>query len=161
MNKFADLLNQVQSYKEILESVKNNSTVINGLSGVQKRHFAFGVAENLDRPYLFVVQNDMEVDAVINDLKFFSDKDVIFFPEENLLLNTGVKSKDIYVKRAGIFEKLLNGEKPNIVITTGVLLNSFPKLGAYKNSVLNFEVGNSYSMEELSKRLVDCGYERS
>ena len=92
MNKFAELLNSVQGYKKILESINSNPTVI---------------------------------------------------------------------KRANIFEKLLNGEKPNIVITTGVLLNSFPKLVSYKNSVLNFAVGNSYNIEELSKRLVDCGYERS
>jgi len=161
MNKFAELLNSVQVYKKILESINVNSILINGLEGVQKRHFAFSVAESFSKPFLFVVQNDTEVDDVINDLCFFSNKEVLFFPEENLLFRSGVKSKDIYIKRAGIFEKLLNGEKPNIVITTGVLLNSFPKVTAYKNSVLEFNVGNSYNIEELSKKLIDCGYERA
>ena len=78
-----------------------------------------------------------------------------------MIFKNSVKSKDLYIKRAGIFEKLLNGEKPNIVITTGVLLNSFPKLKTYQNSVLVFEVGKSYDIEDLAKRLVDCGYERS
>lgn len=161
MNKFAELLNSVKSYDDIIKSIKNNSTVINGLSGVQKRHFAFSVSELLSRPFVFVVQNDTEVGETINDLSFFSKKDVTFFPEENLLLNNGVKSKDIYIKRAGVLEKLLNGEKPNLVITTGVLLNSFPDLSTYKDSVLDFKVGNSYRIEELIKCLAEAGYERS
>ena len=131
MKKIAELLNSVQGYQKILESIKSNTTIINGVTGIQKRHFAFSVAEALDRPFLFVVQNDTEVEDTINDLNFFSQKEVVFFPEENLIFKNSVKSKDIYIKRASIFEKLLNGENPNIVITTGVLLNSFPKLNTY------------------------------
>lgn len=161
MNKFAGILNSLENYNKILTSIKKNATVINGLDGVQKRHFAFSVSESFSRPFLFVVQNDTEVDGTINDLMFFSKKDVVFFPEENVFFNSGVKSKDIYIKRAGVFEKLLNGEKPNIVITTGVLLNSFSKLDSYKDSVLSFKVGNSYDIDDIAKRLVDCGYERA
>ena len=161
MNKFAELLNSVQGYNEILNSIKTNSTVVNGVSEVQKRHFAFSVSEALSRPFVFVVQNDMEVEDVINDLTFFCKKDVYFFPEENLIFSSSVKSKDIYIKRAEIFEKLLNGVKPNIVITTGVLLNTFPKLNTYKDSVILIENGKEYNIDELSKSLVECGYERS
>ena len=161
MNKFAEVIKPVKNFNEILKAIKNNSIVINGVTGTQKRHLAFSISEVLSRPFLFVVQNDMEVEETIEDLSFFLQDKVYFFPEENLIFKNSIKSKDIYIKRAEIFQKLLNNEKPNIVITTGVLLNSFPKINSYKDSVMIFEIGKSYEIEDISKHLVDCGYERA
>ena len=161
MNKFAEVIKPVKNFNEILKAIKNNSIVINGVTGTQKRHLAFSISEVSSRPFLFVVQNDMEVEETIEDLSFFLQDKVYFFPEENLIFKNSIKSKDIYIKRAEIFQKLLNNEKPNIVITTGVLLNSFPKINSYKDSVMTFEIGKSYEIEDISKHLVDCGYERA
>jgi len=161
MNKFSEVLNSVKGYKDILKDTGHNSIIVNGISGVQRRHFAFSVSESLNRPFVFVVQNDMEIDDTINDLEFFSKKDVDFFPEENLLTTTEAKSKDIYIKRAKVFEKLLKGENPNIVITLGVLLNLFPKFMNYQNSILNLEVAKSYNVDEIIEKLVLYGYERA
>ena len=101
MNKFAELLNSVDGYKKILESIKTNTTIINGVTGIQKRHFAFSVAEALARPFLFVVQNDTEVEDTINDLAFFSGKDIEFFPEESKN-----RSMRIFLHRTGRVYKL-------------------------------------------------------
>ena len=161
MNKFAEVIKPVKNFNEILKAITNNSIVINGVTGTQKRHLAFSISEVSSRPFLFVVQNDMEVEETIEDLSFFLQDKVYFFPEENLIFKNSIKSKDIYIKRAEIFQKLLNNEKPNIVITTGVLLNSFPKINSYKDSVITFEMGKSYEIEDISKHLVDCGYERA
>ena len=161
MNKFAEVIKPVKNFNEILKAIKNNSIVINGVTGTQKRHLAFSISEVSSRPFLFVVQNDMEVEETIEDLSFFLQDKVYFFPEENLIFKNSIKSKDIYIKRAEIFQRLLNNEKPNIVITTGVLLNSFPKINSYKDSVMTFEIGKSYEIEDISKHLVDCGYERA
>ena len=161
MNKFAEVIKPVKNFNEILKAIKNNSIVINGVTGTQKRHLAFSISEVSSRPFLFVVQNDMEVEETIEDLSFFLQDKVYFFPEENLIFKNSIKSKDIYIKRAEIFQKLLNNEKPNIIITTGVLLNSFPKINSYKDSVMTFEIGKSYEIEDISKHLVDCGYERA
>ncbi len=161
MNKFVELLNNVNGYKKILDSINKNSVIVNGISGVQRRHFAFSVAKTLNRPFVFVVQNDMEVDETINDLAFFSEKDVDFFPEENLLFVSEAKSKDIYIKRAKIFEKLIKKENPDIVMTTGVLLNSFPNVVLYNNSILELKNGNSYDIDKIIEKLVEAGYERT
>ena len=68
MSIFEEILNSIPNYKEITKSIKNNSVVINGLSEVQKRHFAYSVSKKLDKPFIFVAQNEGDIDNIINDI---------------------------------------------------------------------------------------------
>ena len=161
MSVFEEILNNIPSYKEIVKSISNNSVVVNGLADVQKRHFACGVAKKQNRPFVFIAQNEADIDNIINDIEFFSEKEIDYLPEENARLQVGTKSKDIYIKRAKIFEKLLLGEKPNLVVTSGIVLNLFTKLDTFKKNKIKIETGKIYSIETISEILVKCGYERT
>ena len=59
MSKFSEVLNSVKGYKNILKDIEHNSIIVNGILGVQRRHFAFSVSESLNRPFVFVVQNSL------------------------------------------------------------------------------------------------------
>ena len=161
MSVFGEILNNIPSYREIAKSISNNSVVVNGLADVQKRHFAYGVAKDKNRPFVFIAQNEADIDNIINDIEFFSEKEIDYLPEENARLQVGTKSKDIYIKRAKIFEKLLLGEKPNLVVTSGIVLNLFSKLDTFKKNKIKIETGKIYSIDTLSEILVKCGYERT
>lgn len=161
MSIFEEILNGIPNYKEITKSIKNNSIVVNGLADVEKRHFAYSVAKKLDKPFIFVAQNEGDIDNIINDIALFSGKEIEYLPEENARLHQGVKSKDLYIKRAKIFEKLILGENPNLVVTTGIIQNVFTKLETIRKNKIKIVVGNEYNIDHLTKDLIDSGYERA
>jgi transcription-repair coupling factor (superfamily II helicase) len=161
MNKLAEILTKSSEFTKILNSVKNNSVVINGLSDVQKRHFAFSVSENLKRPFIFVVQNEMEVKNAISDLELFTEKEVEFFPAEDIFMASGTKSKDIASKRAKVFEQFLLGNTPNLAVSTSLFLNKFSNINDYKKQVFTLRTGDIQKIEDIGDKLIKYGYERA
>lgn len=161
MDKFLDILNTSKSYNQVISSAQQGSVFVNGLTSEIRRHFACSVAKTLRRPFLFVVQNENVVADTLSDMKFFLGEDVVYFPEENTRLSLGTKSKDIYIERAKIFEKLLKGETPNLVINYGVLLSCFERLSDIQRKVVGFQVGKNYDIEKIAQQLTDSGFERA
>ena len=139
--------------------VKDKTILIMGIRN--KWSIAYGVAKDKNRPFVFIAQNEADIDNIINDIEFFSEKEIDYLPEENARLQVSTKSKDIYIKRAKIFEKLLLGEKPNLVVTSGIVLNLFSKLDTFKKNKIKIETGKIYSIDTLSEILVKCGYDRT
>ena len=123
LKELAKILNDSVEYNKILASIKNNSVVINGLSMVQKRHMVFSISERLKRPFIFVVQNDSEIKNTILDLETFIGKEVLFLPSETMKI-TGAKSKDIVIDKVKVFEKILKGEMPNLVVNLDILFDN-------------------------------------
>jgi transcription-repair coupling factor (superfamily II helicase) len=87
----------------------------------------FSIAEKLKRPFIFVVQNDAEIKNTILDLEAFTEKEVLFLPSETMKIK-GVKSKDIVIDKVKVFEKILKGEMPNLVVNSDILFDKFENL---------------------------------
>lgn len=160
LKELAKILNNSIEYNKILTSLKSNSVVVNGLSLVQKRHMVFSIAEKLKRPFIFVVQNDSEIKNTILDLETFTDKEVLFLPSESMRIN-GIKSKDIAIDKVKIFEKILKGEMPNLVVNSDILFDKFENINEYQQKIINFNVGEKVEIRLLEKLFVDLGYERA
>ncbi|MBE5813256.1 MAG: transcription-repair coupling factor [Clostridiales bacterium] len=159
MKELAKILNDSTEYNKILASIKNNSVVVNGLSMVQKRHMVFSIAEKLKRPFIFVVQNDAEIKNTILDLETFTGKEVLFLPSETMRIR-GAKSKDIVIDKVKIFEKILKGEMPNLVVNSDILFDKFENLTEYRAKIVEFKTGETVDLTLLEKLFVDLGYER-
>lgn len=160
MDKFLDILNTSKLFNKITESVRDNSVFVNGLTPEIRRHFACSMANALKKPFVFVVQNENIVADTLSDMRFFLGEDVIYFPEENTRLSLSTKSKDIYIERAKIFESLLKGKTPNLVINYGVLLGCFERLSEIGKKIVGIQIGKSYDIGKLSQELTDSGFER-
>lgn len=160
LKELAKILNDSTEYNKILLSIKNNSVVINGLSLIQKRHMVFSIAERLKRPFIFVVQNDAEIKNTILDLEVFTGKEVLFLPSENMRI-TGAKSKDIAIDKVKVFEKILKGEMPNLVVNSDILFDKFENITEYKQKIIDFNVGEKVEIRLLEKFFADLGYERA
>lgn len=161
MNKFLDILNTSKVYNQIISSAQQGSVFVNGMTAEIRRHFACSMAKFLHKPFVFVVQNENVVADTLSDMKFFCGEDVVYFPEENTRLSLGTKSKDIYIERAKIFESLLKGKTPNLVINYGVLLSCFERLSDIRKKVMGFQIGKSYDIEKVAEQLTAAGFERA
>lgn len=86
---------------------------------------------------------------------------VLLFPIDDMLRSeTLTSSKEILAQRLYVLSKSLENE-PKIVVThTSSLLTPISPIEDYKSSLMSFEVGKTYNLDEIKKRLVNAGFER-
>jgi transcription-repair coupling factor (superfamily II helicase) len=155
LKELAKILNDSVEYNKLLASIKNNSVVVNGLSLVQKRHMVFSIAEKLKRPFIFVVQNDAEIKNTILDLETFTGKEVLFLPSDSMKIS-GAKSKDIVIDKVKVFEKILKGETPNLVVNSDILFDRFESLTEYRAKIVDFKTGETVDLTLLEKVMLEA-----
>ena len=160
MNKLGEILNESAEFCKIADFVRNNSVIINGLGDIEKRSFANSLSVKLNRPFIFVAQSDKNIQNIILDFETFLQNEMLYFPTEDIYLKTS-KSKDIEIKRAKVFEKLLSGKKPNIVANLDILFNKFPKNSDYKQKIFTLSLGEQISIQKIEEKFVENGYERA
>ncbi|MBQ7667918.1 MAG: transcription-repair coupling factor [Clostridia bacterium] len=158
MNKLGNILNESKEFNEILKNIGSNVLVVNGLGEMERRGFINAVSFNTKRPFVFVAQNEKNIQNVIFDFETLTGKEVMYFPSEDVYGKIS-KSKDIEINRAKIFEKLLKGDNPNIVTTLDVLFNKFSKINDYKDKILTLSLGETIEINKLQECFVDSGYE--
>lgn len=131
-----------------------------GLSDSGRGYFINGIFEKTNKDVLIVTQSDIEAKNIYEDLLFYTPS-VYYMPSREIVFyNVDAISGDLRWERLKVIREILNKNKKIIVSSIENLASFYIPAKLYRENILHFKVGDTYELSELSRKLVQCGYER-
>lgn len=167
MNYLITSLQENEKFKEVVENVneKISPIAISGLSDVSKVSIISSILESTKRKICVLTYNEIQAKKLVKDLKYFF-KQVYFLPKREIAPYDYIaESKDIPYERIAVLNKIILQEKskePIIIVTTieAAMQKMISKEELYEN-IVDFKIGETYSIENLKQTFVKLGYERT
>jgi transcription-repair coupling factor (superfamily II helicase) len=150
--KFIDLLKEIENAKGPVE--------ISGLTDVGIVQVISAIHGFSKKSICLVTYNEIQAKKLYEDIKYFTDK-VVYFPKKEIVTYDYIaESKNLPYERIEALN-IIQSKKNLIVVTTvEAIMQKLPaKDTLYKNK-LSFKIGESYSLENIKKILVNLGYNR-
>jgi len=112
------------------------------------------------QPICILTYNEIQSKKIYEDIKYFTDRVVLFPKKEIVTYDYIAESKDLPYQRIEALNEI-KSKKNLIVITTieAAMQKLISKKCLYQNE-LNFKIGETHSLEEIKKKLIDLGYSR-
>ena len=93
-------------------------------------------------------------------LNFLDEKDVVFFPGDELLRAESVaSSRELLSQRLFALGQLLDGQPKILVTHPSAVLRYLPNPKRFVEETFFLRVGETYDLSELKRRLVEVGYQ--
>lgn len=133
---------------------------IEGLSESGKSYVINGIYEVSDKPVVIITNSDMEAKNLYEDLNLYLSN-VYYFPAKEIVFyNVDAISGDLRWARLNVIKEILSNNK-NIIVTS---IDAFAARYTPKNLFIthtdSINVGDEVDFKELSKILVEAGYDR-
>ncbi|WP_250278148.1 transcription-repair coupling factor [[Clostridium] colinum] len=164
MNLFNDIIKENKSFNTIFDCLKNetNPLLLSNLLDSQKSHIIYSIAQNFNNSSLIICENELIAKNFYDDLKFFFKDKVFYYPSKDVVFySADVKSRDIIKYRFDVIKNILSNDNIVIVLSIDALFDRLVKKDIFKNFILNFKIGDTLNIEDLSKKLVFMGYEKT
>lgn len=150
-------------FKSITEKISEKAFPINiyGISESGKSYIINGIFEENDNSMVVVTHSDVDAKNLYEDLSFYTT-DVFYFPvREVVFYNVDAISGDLRWARLKVIKEILQNERKKIIVTSIDALTSLytPKEYYLRYSMI-IKTGQTIDLKEISKRLLQCGYER-
>lgn len=155
-------LSENSTFNEIIASIKAGKFPINinGLSDSGKSYSIFGIYEEVDSPMIILTNNDMEAKNIYEDLSFYTN-DIYYFPaKEVVFYNIDAISGDLRWARLKVIKEILNNNKKIIVTSVDSLTSVYTPKELFNKYNITLSVDDEVDFKDLSKKLLECGYER-
>ena len=112
------------------------------------------------QPICILTYNEIQAKKLYEDIKYFTDK-VVFFPKKEIVTYDYIaESKDLPYQRIETLNEMQTKKNLIVVTTIEAVLQKLPsKQTLYKNKI-KLKVGESYSLDEIKKKLLKLGYTR-
>ena len=158
MNK---ILENNDYFKDILNIIKSKSSNIIGLTDSGKSFMVANISNTLNKPSIVICSNNMEAKKILNDIKFFTDMETVFFPARNIIYhNIEAENRDNENLRMHVINNIIQNKKMIIVTTIdSVVQNILPK-EEYLSSNLIFKENQDININDVLRTLIKLGYER-
>lgn len=150
------------TFNEIIADIKSNKYPINinGLSDSGKSYSIFGIYESINSSMVILTHSDMEAKNIYEDLSFYTN-DVYYFPaKEVVFYNIDAISGDLRWARLKVIKEILNNKKKIIVTSIDSLTSIYTPKNLFMEYNIKLKVYDDVDFKELSKKLLECGYER-
>lgn len=150
-------------FKSITEKISEKTFPINiyGISESGKSYIINGIFEENDNSMVVVTHSDVDAKNLYEDLSFYTT-DVFYFPvREVVFYNVDAISGDLRWARSKVIKEILQNERKKIIVTSIDALTSLytPKEYYLRYSMI-IKTGDDIDLKEISKSLLQCGYER-
>ena len=150
-------------FKSITEKISEKTFPINiyGISESGKSYIINGIFEENDNSMVVVTHSDVDAKNLYEDLSFYTT-DVFYFPvREVVFCNVDAISGDLRWARLKVIKEILQNERKKIIVTSIDALTSLytPKEYYLRYSMI-IKTGDDIDLKEISKSLLQCGYER-
>lgn len=150
------------TFNEIIADIKNNKYPINinGLSDSGKSYSIFGIYESINSSMVILTHSDMEAKNIYEDLSFYTN-DVYYFPaKEVVFYNIDAISGDLRWARLKVIKEILNNNNKIIVTSIDSLTSIYTPKNLFMEYNIRLKVDDDVDFKELSRKLLECGYER-
>ena len=164
MEALAKVLPKMKKFNDYINDVNkgNFPITLSGLSDSGKVHFIYSTRFYTDKPVVVVTYNELELKKIKEDMKFFSDENILVFPKKEVVYyDIDTMNKDAIMDRLSIYKKLYNNDSCVILTTIEALMQRTISKNKLFSNVLQLELGMTLLLEELTNKLVSLGYERT
>ena len=161
-NPLLFLLKTIPEYASLVETLKENRcAAVTGLGQINRSHMIAGLYRDLNRPIAIVCQDDMAARRIQEELKCFLGLTAPTLPGRDLTFyEAAVVSRSWEQKRLRQLSSWHRGQVPIQILPWEALSLRTMPADILENSCICLEVGQEYTLEELSARLTAAGYSR-
>lgn len=168
MRTLTEPLQEAQEYKTLVEVLAKPKAkaLADGCVPSQKLHLMDALSRenalsSFARFRLIVTSSDKRV-REIRDEYLFYDRNTVIFPAKDLIFyQADLRGRELEKERIRCLRRLVEGRPTTVVTTFAALMTPQVPLSAWKSNVLQLEKRQTYSLEELSRKLVRMGYEKN
>ena len=168
MRTLTEPLQEAQEYKTLVEALAKPmaKALADGCVPSQKLHLMDALSRenalsSFARFRLIVTSSDKRV-REIRDEYLFYDRNTVIFPAKDLIFyQADLRGRELEKERIRCLRRLVEGRPTTVVTTFAALMTPQVPLSAWKSNVLQLEKRQTYSLDELSRKLVRMGYEKN
>lgn len=163
MNALVKELPKHSKFNELLNSVKNKekNLSITGLTDSAKAHVIYSLYNYSNVRPVVVCPNVSSAKKFIQDMKFYSDKEIVFLPaREVIYYDVDVQSRETNNARVYAISKLVNNEEAILVTTTEALLQPMLPKVEYSGLHISLKLGDRVNINDIIAKFLKLGYER-
>ena len=133
---------------------------IEGLSESGKSYVINGIYEVSNKPVVIITNSDMEAKNLYEDLNLYLSN-VYYFPAKEIVFyNVDAISGDLRWARLNVIKEILSNNKNIIVTSIDAFAARYTPKDLFKTHTVSISVGDEVDFKELSKILVEAGYDR-
>lgn len=133
---------------------------IEGLSESGKSYVINGIYEVSNKPVVIITNSDMEAKNLYEDLNLYLSN-VYYFPAKEIVFyNVDAISGDLRWARLNVIKEILSNNKNIIVTSIDAFAARYTPKDLFKTHTVSIGVGDEVDFKELSKILVEAGYDR-
>lgn len=151
-SKFIELLNQIEN--------KQSPIVISGLNDVGAVQLETAMNQFGKKPICIITYNEIQAKKIYEDIRYFTDKVVLFPKKEVVTYDYVAESKDLPYQRIETLNEIQAKKNLIVVTTIEAIMQKLPEKNYLYQNILKFKVGNTYNLETLKQKLVELGYTR-
>lgn len=168
-NTLAGTLLGVESYKKLLEFLKNSqgtAALATGVIDGQKWHLAASLSEHLQRSVVVITYSEKRVQEIVNDLTFFVGslgKKPMHFPSKDIFASYADAISEDWEKkgqRMVTLNNLVNNSNEPFVLSIEALLSPVSPKSVLSNYIMDYKVADELSITKTAQKLIDMHYER-
>ena len=155
-------LKDSKEFSDIKRSVEDNQYPVGiyGLSDSGKGYFLNGLYETLDKSLLILTGSDIEAKDIYEDLSLYVNN-VYYFPTKEIVFyNIDAVSGDLRWQRLKVIREMVRRNKKIIVTSIEALAAKYVPVELFKANLFKITLGDTINLQEISGKLVQCGYER-
>ncbi len=163
MNIFVELLKEQEQFSAILKALSTQITPIRitGTCETQKVHLAFSLCHELSKGMLYVAPDPLTAKFVYEDLKFFSEENVRYFPAMDIVFhNIDAKSNESANERIKVLNDVLSNDNLFVVTSIQALAQKTFSVSKFRHSMIKIKTGDIFRIEDLAEKLTSIGYKR-
>lgn len=162
MDKLLSVLKTLPEYNELLSELsQNRPAAVTGIGQINRSHILAAVSVHCGRPLVILCQDDMGAKRLQDELAAFLGYTPSALPGRELTLyDNTVVSRQWEQKRIRQLSDLQSGAtQVQILSWESMSLRTMPSR-VLKDCVFTLEIGGSYTLDDLSRKLTACGYSR-
>ncbi|ANC75391.1 transcription-repair coupling factor [Fictibacillus phosphorivorans] len=156
---------QGEDFKSIMDGINGGlkEQLVAGLSGSARTMLISSLHENTGKPQLVVTHNLFQAQKLYEDLtSLLSEDEVYLYPVNDLISSEmAISSPELKSQRIEALNQLSRSFKGVIITPVAGLRRYLPPVEVWKKAGLAFQVGEDIDSDEILKKLVAMGYERS
>lgn len=157
---FSNILDSYEQYKELVGSLKNTPVSVSGIEEAAQAQLVYALHQRENASALVVCYSDMEARAFADMLSNYTDAVEHFPAKEYIFYNIEATARDNANRRLRTVSRLAKGEKIIVTASLDSLLQYSAEKEEFENSIIKFEIGAVFDIDELCQRLVVMGYSR-
>jgi transcription-repair coupling factor (superfamily II helicase) len=159
---FTEPLKELQGYEELEQALKKTTGVIqvSGCIDAIKPHIAYSV-NNGSGNRIIVTFHEQKAKELLEEYRFF-DKKAAYYPAKDILFyQSDIRGNVLTAERINALKMMAEEKECTIITTFDGLMNPMPSPEKFIQAVKKISVGDIVELNELTKHLVELGYEKN